>query len=51
MKEISLIDLIDKTRNEIKSFNHSQSTRWQYNYAWRGLCNYFEKHGITQFLN
>jgi hypothetical protein len=51
MEEISLIDLIDKTRNEIKSFRHSQLTQWQYNYAWRGLCSYFEKHDTTQFSN
>ena len=51
MQEITLIDLIAKTKEAIKSFQHSQSTLWQYDYSWRGLSDFFAKYETTQFSN
>lgn len=51
MQEINLIDLIAKTKEAIKPYQHSYSTLWQYDYGWRGLCAYFAKHETTQFSN
>ena len=49
MQEVSLIDLIAATRESIKPFKHSQSTQWQFDYAWRRLCNYFAEHETKRF--
>ena len=49
MKEIFLDDLIDRTRESIKFLKHSQSTKWQFDYGWRMLCDYFAKHETTRF--
>lgn len=49
MQNISLIDLIAGTRESIKPFKHSQSMQWQFDYAWKRLCDYFAKHETTQF--
>lgn len=44
MQEKTLTDLIAKTKEAIKPFQHSESTLWQYDYGWRDLCNFFAKH-------
>ncbi|MDO9529276.1 MAG: site-specific integrase [Syntrophales bacterium] len=49
MQERTLIDLIAKTKEAIKPFQHSPSTLWQYDYGWRGLCDYFAKHRTIHF--
>lgn len=49
MQEITLIDLIAKTKEAIKPYQHRPSTLWQYDYAWSGLCDYFAQHETIQF--
>ena len=45
MKEILLSQLIEQTKEAIQSFEHSQSTSYQYQLAWRALSDYFHaKH-------
>jgi hypothetical protein len=44
MNEKTLTDLIAKTKEAIKPFQHSESTLWQYDYGWRDLCNFYAKH-------
>jgi site-specific recombinase XerD len=48
MKEILLSELIEQTRKCIRSFEHSQSTLYQYQLGWRAFTDYFRKnHQVT----
>jgi site-specific recombinase XerD len=48
MDEILLSELIEQTKDAIRSFEHSQSTVYQYQIAWRALTNYFlENHQVV----
>ena len=48
MGEILLSELIEKTKDAIRSFEHSQSTVYQFQIGWRALTNYFlENHQIV----
>jgi len=48
MKEILLRELIEQTSNCIRSFEHSQSTSYQYQLGWRAFTDYFrENHQLT----
>jgi site-specific recombinase XerD len=48
MKEILLSELIEQTSNCIRSFEHSQSTFYQYQLGWRAFTEYFyENHQVT----
>jgi len=49
MGEMSLLDLIERTKDSIRSFEHSQSTLYQYQLAWRGLSEYFGGHNQLMF--
>ncbi len=49
MGEISLSELIERTKDSIRSFEHSQSTLYQYQLAWRGLSDYFIEHNQVLF--
>ena len=49
MNTITLTELIANTKEAIKPYQHSRSTLWQYDYAWRQLLNYFAKHNTIQF--
>lgn len=49
MEQLLLEDLIAQTRNAIRPMQHSQSTREQYDYAWRELCKYFAVRGESSF--
>lgn len=44
-----LSDLIALTREGMLSFGQSQSTRYQYDLAWRWLSDYFDSHSQTTF--
>lgn len=41
MKEILLSQLIEQTKEATHSFEHSQSTNYQYQFAWRAISDYF----------
>jgi site-specific recombinase XerD len=48
MGEILLSELIEQTKDAICSFEHSQSTVYQYQIAWRALTDYFlENHQVV----
>lgn len=49
MERLALEELVAETRNAIKPMQHSKSTLWQYDYAWRQLCNYFAERGLSSF--
>lgn len=49
MGQITLEELIVQTRNAIKPMQHSESTRSQYDYAWRELSRYFAERGVSSF--
>ena len=49
MDEISLSELIEQTKESIRSFEHSQSTVYQYQMAWKALTNYFIEHNQVMF--
>jgi hypothetical protein len=49
MGEILLSELIAQTRESIRSLEHSQSTVYQYQMAWRGLTDYFIEHNQVMF--
>lgn len=49
MGEIFLSELIEQTRESICSFEHSQSTRYQYQMAWRALSGYFADNNQLVF--
>ena len=45
MGELLLSELIDQTKDSIRSFEHSPSTVYQYEIAWKALADYFiENH-------
>ena len=49
MGEILLSELIEQTKESIRSFEHSQSTVYQYQVAWRALTDYFIEHDQVMF--
>src|ERR1035437_7694185 len=49
MGEISLSELIEQTKESIRSFEHSQSTVYQYQVAWKALTDYFNEHDQVMF--
>jgi ACT domain-containing protein len=49
MEERLLSELIERTRDAIRSFEYSQSTFYQYELVWRGLSNYFMERHQTLF--
>jgi site-specific recombinase XerD len=50
MGELLLSELIKQTRESIRSFEHSQSTVYQYQMAWEALTDYFiDKHDQVMF--
>lgn len=47
MEERLLSELIERTREALRSFEYSRSTFYQYELVWRGLSNYFmERHQV-----
>ena len=40
--KILLKDLIIELKSVIEPWNHSESTKWQYNYSWKTLQEFFE---------
>ena len=49
MKEILLSQLIEQTQEAIHSFEHSQSTIYQYQLAWRAISDYFHANHQQEF--
>lgn len=49
MRQLLLEELIAETKNAIRPMRHSQSTLWQYEYAWRELRKYFAERGVESF--
>jgi site-specific recombinase XerD len=49
MKEILLSQLIEQTKEAAQSFEHSQSTSYQYQLAWRAISNYFHTNQQQMF--
>ena len=49
MKTPLLSELIKQTKNTIQPFNHSQSTLYQYDLAWKELEAYFQENGQALF--
>jgi site-specific recombinase XerD len=49
MKMQLLSELIQQTKDAIHPFNHSQSTLYQYDLAWKELSSYFQEHGQVVF--
>ncbi|EQD58109.1 hypothetical protein B1A_10955, partial [mine drainage metagenome] len=48
-EELSLEDLIAQTKAAVASLGYSNSTQWQYDYAWAELNRYFGEHGCGSF--
>lgn len=49
MTEVFLSDLIEKTREAVKTFGLKRSALQHYERNWRKLSNYFEDHGCKVF--
>jgi site-specific recombinase XerD len=49
MREMLLANLIQEVKNEIVPLRHSQSTLYQYDHAWQGLCRYFSSYGQAMY--
>jgi len=49
MNEILLSKLIEQTKESIHSFEHSQSTVYQYQMAWRAITDYFHANHQNVF--
>ena len=49
MDEILLSELIEQTKESIRSFKHSQSTLYQYQLAWKKLTAYFIENNQVLF--
>jgi site-specific recombinase XerD len=49
MDEILLSELIERTLDSIRSFEHSHSTIYQYQMAWKALIDYFLEHDQVLF--
>lgn len=49
MTRLLLEELVAGTKDAIKPMQHSQSTLWQYDYAWREFRSYSLKRGISIF--
>ncbi|NQV15483.1 tyrosine-type recombinase/integrase [bacterium] len=44
MDKILLSELIKRTKNAVRPFEHSQSTSYQYQMAWKDISSYFLEH-------
>jgi len=49
MKELLLTELIQQTKEGMLPFGQSQSTRYQFDLAWRWISDYFDSHGQRTF--
>jgi len=49
MEQISLSELIERTHDSIRSLEHSQSTLYHYQIAWKALADYFLEHDQVLF--
>jgi hypothetical protein len=49
MDEIALSELIEQTKDSIRSFEHSRTTVDHYQIAWRALADYFIEHNQVMF--
>lgn len=49
MESMTVDDLISQTKAAVQSLGHSASTRWQYDYAWRKVKEYFATRGTSDF--
>jgi len=49
MKKILLSELIKQTKDAIQPLNHSKSTLYQYDLAWKELSTYFQENGQALF--
>jgi site-specific recombinase XerD len=49
MDEIALSELIEQTKDSIRSLEHSQVTVDRYQMAWRALADYFIEHNQVMF--
>lgn len=49
MHEITLSNLISKTKEVLKQKQYRPSTLSQYDFAWKGLCDYFDEHKTNEF--
>jgi hypothetical protein len=49
MEEISLSELIQRTNDCSRSFEHRPSTTYQYQMAWKALKDYFVEHDQVMF--
>jgi hypothetical protein len=49
MDAILLSELIEQTKDSIRSFEHSQSTFYQYRMGWNELSRYFIEHHQVLF--
>ena len=49
MDKIPLSELIERTHDSIRSLEHSQSTIYQYQMAWKALDHYFLEHDQVWF--
>ena len=49
VEQLSLEDLIAQTRIAVASLGYSNSTLWQYDYAWENLRRYCGEHGSGSF--
>lgn len=47
--KILLKDLINEVKAAIEPWNHSESTKWQYNYSWQNLQEFFERRTEPYF--
>ena len=47
--KILLKDLIIELKSVIEPWNHSESTKWQYNYSWKTLQEFFGRKGEPYF--
>ena len=46
---VTLAELIERTQDGIRSFEHSSSTVYQYQMSWKALSDYFVQHDQVQF--
>jgi len=47
--DVLLSELIERTKDRIRAFEHSPSTMRQYQLAWQALADYFLEHDQAQF--
>ena len=49
MQKLLLSELINQTKDTIQPLNHSKSTLYQYDLAWKELSAYFRENGQVLF--